>query len=333
MRATALGLLRCPICHSTRLDLGGTVADGGEVREGAVHCAACRARYPVRRGIADLMPAPSPTVVREVKGWVEMLGETNEAMVADMLRLPYLESDVWITTALNFDQAMAEISPAGKRILDVGAGRAWSSRRLAAAGAEAVVAVDVLTERFIGLETADLYFEADATRFERVVGDMHDLPVGSAVFDLVFMTGTLHHSSAPEQVLREVARALAPGGLAIVINEPVKNALRRRILDGNPELAHGINENVYGLGRYLSAARAAGLSPRLLFPRSVSERLRRGEHAHVRQELGPLGYRLVRRLSRSGARDLTGTVLRLAYRVASMPLVMVATRSGTGGGS
>ncbi len=53
-----------------------------------------------------------------------------------------------------------------------------------------------------------------------VVGDFHALPFDDASFNVVYMSSALHHTHNYTQVLREMMRVLAPGGILYLENEP-----------------------------------------------------------------------------------------------------------------
>ena len=55
MRPDLLDLLACPLCKG---ELTLTVVDeeGGEIRSGALDCAACDETYPIEDGIPNLLP-------------------------------------------------------------------------------------------------------------------------------------------------------------------------------------------------------------------------------------------------------------------------------------
>ena len=112
---------------------------------------------------------------------------------------------------------------------------------------------------------------------------MNDLPLRPGVFDIVFMTGTLHHSSDLSNTMRQVAAALAPGGTAVVINEPVQSLVRKKNLAGCLEVEHGINEQVYRIYEYLWATWRAGLRSRLYFPASISKHLDQDDQRMVQE--------------------------------------------------
>ena len=202
------------------------------------------------------------------------------------------------------------------------------SRRMIRAGASSVIGLDILLERFIGLETADIFLERDDLYFERILGDMNNLPLRPGTFDIVFMTGTLHHSSDPVHTMHQVAKVLTRDGIAVVINEPVYGLLRSKSLTGCSEVEHGINEHVYRIYEYWGAARRARLQPVLLFPRSIERGLERRE-PRVAQEMGKTGHAIVSCLWQSNwaRRAMRGSALPILYYFTSMPLVMIARKS------
>jgi SAM-dependent methyltransferase/uncharacterized protein YbaR (Trm112 family) len=327
MQRDLLSYIVCPACRGAQFDIVERVVDSRELREGYITCRSCGHPYPVTKGILDLMPNPSQTVVSEQKGWDELLGETNDTLLDTMLQLPYLDDGAWFTTHHNFDEAMQAFDVSGKAVLEIGAGRCWAVRRMKQRGAHFVLGIDILRTRYIGLETADIYFEHDNIYFERLVADMNNLPLQPAQFDVVFMTGTLHHTSDPARAMQQAAATLKRGGTAIIINEPVSNRFVSGKDDGRIEIEHGINENVYTISEYLHAFALAGLRPRLLMPASVIYAL---EHhpEHAAQELGSTGYRLMNTLWRFqwGQRLLHTQLLKYFYGVAKMPLVLLAMK-------
>jgi len=55
MRPDLMEILRCPVCRG-ELTLTATTRDGTEILTGNLHCAKCRADYPIEDGIPDLLP-------------------------------------------------------------------------------------------------------------------------------------------------------------------------------------------------------------------------------------------------------------------------------------
>lgn len=329
MRKDLISFIRCPTCEEHDFAIVSTWQDHCEIREGHLICQRCESIYRIHCGIVDLMPKPTETILKERQGWIDMHGEMSDDLVDTMLSLPYYDEDpMWINVGHNFDRILAEVDVTGKIILDLGAGRCWSSRRLMQRGAVGVVALDILTTRYIGLETAEIYFDTDGSYFERVIGDMNDLPLQDAKFDIVFSTATIHHSSDLERTFEEIARTLVPGGLAMVINEPVRRIGSQENLDGSVEVEHGINEHTYTIADYLSAAHHANLRTQLLFPGSVANWLQDGNWNAVRDHLGNTGARVVSRIWKHAFGILQWQPILWAIYAFShaFPLVMIAQK-------
>ena len=55
MKRTLMDILCCPVCKGD-LVLSVTCENEKEILEGELHCAACKADYPIREGIPNLLP-------------------------------------------------------------------------------------------------------------------------------------------------------------------------------------------------------------------------------------------------------------------------------------
>lgn len=112
---------------------------------------------------------------------------------------------------------------AGRRVLDLGAGPGHYARLAREQGAHLAVALDL---------SCAMVAQAPAPR---LVADAVALPFADGGFDVVVAALVLSHTSRPDQVLREVARVLAPCGQAVVSDlHPVAGRLgwRRTFADG-----------------------------------------------------------------------------------------------------
>jgi SAM-dependent methyltransferase len=98
--------------------------------------------------------------------------------------------------------AAAELLPPHGRVLDLGAGTGHSAALLAPRPS---IAVDLDPGALAGQDRPT------------VVADMRDLPFPDASFPSVVTVQSIEHVPDPERALAEIARVLAPGGVAVVI--------------------------------------------------------------------------------------------------------------------
>jgi len=120
--------------------------------------------------------------------------------------------DVYGTDGRLVREVMNLGDPAGKRILEVGAGTGRDAVTLAAAGAE------VLTLDYVA---GSLHLTAKAAAgagvtVATVCGDALDSPFADGTFDVVFHQGLLEHFRDTTPLLADNTRLLAPGGHLIV---------------------------------------------------------------------------------------------------------------------
>lgn len=101
------------------------------------------------------------------------------------------------------------------RLLDVGTG---TGRMMELFGGRAtnVMAVDRSAD-MLRLARAKLPAE-DADKFRLMVGDFNELPLEDGIVDTAILHQVLHYAQAPEHVVAEVARVLAPGGLFMIVD-------------------------------------------------------------------------------------------------------------------
>ena len=330
MRREFTESLRCPHCGGGGWQVVVESEDGKEVREGHLRCR-CGADFPIHAGVVDFLDPADEQLRREVAGWIEMAGPLPDHLVTQMTALPYYPHDHWLEVAPDFFQIFDHFSFEGKRVIDLGAGRTWSSRHLATVGRAAeVVAVDVLTTKYLGLETADIFFHDDGIFFERIRADLHRTPIRDAWADVVFSCASLHHSSDLGRLYAEADRVLKPGGHLLFLSEPSKKASIEETQPQNEETAHGINEHIYSFAEWLEPLRARGFRCRRLVPRSIRHQLvypRPTFQETVPPVLLPLtrserGLGVLERLLES---SWAGPLL---YRYWSLPLTVIARKPG-----
>jgi SAM-dependent methyltransferase len=184
------------------------------------------------------------------------------------------------------DHAIPAIWLGATRVLELGAGCAWLSHRLATVGYR-VVAVDRLDDEADGLGACRHY----PVTFPAVQADFDALPFEPHQFDVVVFTGSLHYSSDPAASLREAVRMIAPGGAVAVMDSPTFRrdvdgeamvADQRRLLQAEHAIAAPIRAGV-GFLTYVGMERAF---------RSL------GLRSRFFQSRGPLMWRVRRQIGR-----------------------------------
>ncbi len=272
MREDLLQILACPVCLSTNLTLRVDEHNVHEVREGQLICTKCAAQLPIRKGIVHTLLASADTVLREAEGWVKLLDvpeKAHEFRDDWVLALPFVRPEqtpeedavrIWHQVGKHFFENIDRINWQGKRVLEIGSGRCWAVAELARRGAEAV-GLDILTHKYLGLETADVWFAANPQLyFERIVGDMHRLPFQAGVFDFVITTSSLHHTDRLEEALQSIARVIHENGHAFFINEPVvPDENSRPDMSDSIEGKYGIQELRPTYPEWVEAFHSAGL--------------------------------------------------------------------------
>jgi SAM-dependent methyltransferase len=148
---------------------------------------------------------------------------------------------IWRIRAVHYGviRAVLKVLPRSERVLDLGAGNGWLSRRLA--GAHRVTAIDV--------DATDLGLRAiDDPRVRRLRAELEALPVADGSFDVVIAAAALHYAGDLFGALAEIARVLRPGGAFILADSPVyadtlarhrawQRTQRYYAQSGTPELA------------------------------------------------------------------------------------------------
>jgi 2-polyprenyl-6-hydroxyphenyl methylase/3-demethylubiquinone-9 3-methyltransferase len=99
--------------------------------------------------------------------------------------------------------------PAGLRAVDIGCGGGFMAEEFARLGC-GVVGID---RSSVSIGTARRHAESAGLGIEYVVAAGERQPLSSEVFDLAYCCDVLEHVSDLDQVIRETARVLKPGGL------------------------------------------------------------------------------------------------------------------------
>lgn len=114
----------------------------------------------------------------------------------------------------------SELVPDGAFVLDLGCGAGWITALLTAQPQIARVLAWDSSPHLLG-ELLPRMFElagGDIDKVERVCGDFLPLSLKEPV-DVVVMGSAFHHAGDPDALLAELRRALAPGGVLVLLNE------------------------------------------------------------------------------------------------------------------
>jgi SAM-dependent methyltransferase len=247
-----------------------------------------------------------------------------------VLRLPDEPSPYWGGQRKGIDHLLDTVGfQPGQTLLDVGSNTCWASNIFAGRGLD-VIALDIATTEMQGLFTADWWFDANDVYFERVIGTMTDPPIASESLDYVFCAEVLHHNRKPElrQTLQELHRVLKPGGLLIVLNEPLRFPTNLKRDHGDEVAEFEGNENVYFFHEYLLAARRAGFTTRLVEPRTPAFT---GEPLWLTADSGALGSAkvLAQHLLRRSPRGRTALLGYTMLLGPDAPLGMLCRKPGS----
>ncbi|GHJ35423.1 class I SAM-dependent methyltransferase [Streptomyces sp. TS71-3] len=105
-------------------------------------------------------------------------------------------------------------------VADIGCGRGTSSRFLAEhLRPRTLIGIDASPAMVAEARSRTGRWPGTRTAF--IQGDFNYLPLPDAGCDLVVAAFCLYHSRTPDDVVREIARVLAPGGLAVLVTKGV----------------------------------------------------------------------------------------------------------------
>lgn len=183
-----------------------------------------------RNGIWHLLPTAESD---ELDRWSLAYGEVRRAEgrgsedPAYYRALPWVDTtgrfgDQWRERSHSFDRLVTLLDdhPTGS-VVDLGAGNAWASARLADRGWHAM-AIDVNVDDADGLGAAH-HHDAELTLVRAAV---ESIPLADASVDVVFWNASLHYATSVEAAVAEAGRVLRPGGLAVVVDSPVYRGRR-----------------------------------------------------------------------------------------------------------
>lgn len=139
------------------------------------------------------------------------------------------------------------------RYADLGIGDGLLTLMLAEV-AKSVTAVDLSPEMLTQL--AQHASAAGLVNIDTVEGDIDDLPLDDASFEIVILSQALHHSEHPERALSEAVRILVPGGRLLVIDLLAHNEdwVRNKLQDRQQGFTEAKLEELLGTGGLLDVS-------------------------------------------------------------------------------
>jgi len=287
MRKEIIDTLFCPICREKSSSFKYFIdeQDCVEIKNGKVICQGCKSEFPIKEGIIDFLINPRQDIISEQKGWIVLAKQNGtyerERIEKLGLKLPEIKQlqsqdfrEHWLPHVINFYHSLKILRLKGyEKVLDLGAGRCWTTKTFAQLGCQAV-AFDILQDKVMGLGISNEIINENLF-FERAMGDMERLPFRNESFDVVFSTASIHHSDIGKSI-SEASRVLKRSGRLVLINEPTAQANDIRLTNlKNEEIEAGIAEHVYSIEDYYSTTRKCGITSTLYYPPGAAFMIRK----------------------------------------------------------
>ncbi len=220
--------LRCPACGHDDFKQGPT----------SLTCTACRREYSFQNGIADLAP-PKPSG----RGVTQHLMESRfyARFYEDVMRprLTSLVSERSMREEYALSTEMLDLD-GDTRLLDVACGtgnftRYFTQKLREKHGVDGDFLVTGMDLSWPMLETARTYLRREGLdeQVYLIRGDASRVPARRAAFNRLHCSGALHLMPRIDEVLRNFARVVEPGGICVIgtfrigDSNPVKRLLKR----------------------------------------------------------------------------------------------------------
>lgn len=212
----------CPECRSA------LSADG----DAEIGCATCASRFVKHDGVwRFLSPARAARLepftrqyqmVRAKEGRLHESADYYRSLPAVPAGDPFAGD--WRIRQETYRHLLGHVFAGSRQpsaVLDLGAGSAWLSNRLAALGHH-VVAVDAIEDTADGLSAIRHY----DTPIVAVQADFDALPFAAGQFDVVVFNGSLHYARDPRTTLAHAQTMLSDGATLVVMDSPMFDADR-----------------------------------------------------------------------------------------------------------
>lgn len=230
-RANDALALRCPNCHT---HMGSVRYAAPSVFETGARCSGCSFEMPSSQGIWKALPPERKRYYDRFLSEYQIVrtAEGRGSRCADYyLALPYRDLSgrnqrQWAIRSRTYDCVERQIlGPLEQKassplcVLDLGAGNAWLSYRLALRG-HLPVAVDLSTNNRDGLGAGAHYLRDLPSLFPRFQAELDNLPFADSQFHCAIFGASFHYSEDYRKTLGEAIRCVRPGGTVIIADSP-----------------------------------------------------------------------------------------------------------------
>ncbi|MFA6888198.1 MAG: class I SAM-dependent methyltransferase [Candidatus Woesearchaeota archaeon] len=243
--------LQCPLCKDKIIK-----------EKQKLKCVNCKTYFDVKKGIINML-VMSDDVKKELNENQKVAEKRINKSDKWLLSLPLSDNFGNEKYPLinegykaNVLQAIELVDFKGKKVLEIGSGTCWTTALLAEAGAD-VVATDISAEKYVGLESAEVFFKHKNLFFERVLCTMDVLPFQNEFFDIVYVNAAIHHAPDIKKTIKEITRVLKKDGMYIQTNEPCCSMFSKsnkinieKARAAGMDVADNWNEQSYSLRQY-----------------------------------------------------------------------------------
>ena len=264
--------LICPEClvNENPLNLHIQAEQEGDVMEGELSCPGCGRRYPIRRGVAVILPDQSMPVISSASGYNSktMLSSYLWSHFCDFLKDPNATNayQIWSSFFTSSDgyaldigcsvgRLSLELSKTHSRVIGIDTSVSFieKARELLR---KKTLEFDLIIEGFITEKRScafDGAFNYDAVDF--IVADALALPFSKGFFRTVTSINILEKVSSPLKHLMDINRVLKEKNAMFVFSDPF--SWDESVLDPRQWLSGGLNGNgnqrgIESIGSYLS---------------------------------------------------------------------------------
>ena len=220
MRREALDFLRCPACHGALEAAAG--AEGAELEEGELRCGGCGRRWPVQRGLPQLV-FPEELEEKDAHSrdfWdrIARFYDWSSSLTAIVRGIPEPEERRSVISQL-------ELRP-GDTVLEVATGTGSNLKVIADQVGEEVMVFGLdLSPRMLNRAAHKLRNVRPPA--ELVLGNAMSLPFADSIFDAVLDGAGTKYFSDKGRTIREMLRVIKPGGKVVITDLGLPPGKRR----------------------------------------------------------------------------------------------------------